>query len=70
MKMCLQFIGGIQVEHHLGQDFYQLREELCSQGRLFEDPKFPAINASLFFSKPPAKRIEWKRPYVTYYFLR
>ncbi|PIK48449.1 putative calpain-9 isoform X1 [Apostichopus japonicus] len=39
----------------------QLRKQLLQKNALFEDPDFPAVNQSLFFSTPP-KPFEWKRP--------
>ncbi|KAK0096665.1 hypothetical protein PV326_004775 [Microctonus aethiopoides] len=44
------------------QDFNTLRQECLSRGELFEDPEFPAVDSSLFFSKRPDRYIEWKRP--------
>ncbi|XP_057319385.1 calpain-A isoform X4 [Microplitis mediator] len=44
------------------QDFNQLRQECLSRGVLFEDPEFPAVDSSLFFSKRPDRYIEWRRP--------
>ncbi|XP_032453779.1 calpain-B isoform X13 [Nasonia vitripennis] len=44
------------------QDFNQLRQECLSQGKLFEDPEFPAIDSSIFYSKRPDRYIEWRRP--------
>lgn len=46
------------------QDFNTLRQECLSRGELFEDPEFPAVDSSLFFSKRPDRYIEWKRPMV------
>ena len=50
------------------QDFYKLREQLYKSKKLFEDPKFPANNDSLYFSQPPKKAIVWKRPYVVQFY--
>ncbi|XP_057301622.1 calpain-5-like [Hydractinia symbiolongicarpus] len=44
------------------QDFKSLRAECVTNGRLFEDPEFPATNSSLYFSKQPPFTAEWKRP--------
>ncbi|XP_076176529.1 calpain A isoform X2 [Ptiloglossa arizonensis] len=44
------------------QDFNTLRRECLSAGVLFEDPEFPPVDSSLFFSKRPDRYIEWKRP--------
>lgn len=45
-----------------GKSFEQLRKECLQQGVLFEDPDFPAADASLFFSQSVPVQIEWKRP--------
>ena len=46
------------------QDFYKLRDQLYKSSKLFEDPKFPANNDSLYFSQAPKRNIIWKRPLV------
>ncbi|XP_063232270.1 calpain-B-like isoform X8 [Bacillus rossius redtenbacheri] len=53
--------SGIRVRGEV-QDFNKLRDECLSQGTLFEDPEFPAEDASIFFSKSPPRPFEWKRP--------
>ncbi|BFF97517.1 calpain-B [Drosophila madeirensis] len=45
-----------------GDDFASLRDSCVGNGTLFEDPDFPANNASLMFSKRPDRYIEWRRP--------
>ncbi|KAM4750161.1 calpain-9 [Anableps anableps] len=45
-----------------GKSFEQLRQECLQKGILFEDPDFPAADASLFFSQSVPVQIEWKRP--------
>jgi calpain len=46
------------------QDFYQLRRQCLVKGKLFEDPQFPAVRESIFFSGGgPKQKIEWKRPH-------
>ncbi|XP_077283019.1 calpain A isoform X1 [Arctopsyche grandis] len=44
------------------QDFQTLRNECLGSGRLFEDPDFPPIDSSLYFSQRPDRRFEWLRP--------
>ncbi|XP_041428675.1 calpain-5 isoform X2 [Xenopus laevis] len=44
------------------QNYLELKKECIRNGKLFEDPEFPASDESLFFSKAPEFRIEWKRP--------
>ncbi|KAE8300615.1 Calpain-9 [Larimichthys crocea] len=56
--------SSIQVEDTQsdGKSFEELRQECLSKGVLFEDPDFPAVDSSLFFSQIVPVQIEWKRP--------
>nr|XP_033330562.1 calpain-A isoform X4 [Megalopta genalis] len=44
------------------QDFNTLRRECLATGSLFEDPEFPPVDSSLYFSRKPDRYIEWRRP--------
>ncbi|XP_078122380.1 calpain-5-like [Sander vitreus] len=44
------------------QHYSDLKRDCINDKTLFEDPEFPAINASLYFRKPPPGHVEWKRP--------
>uniref|UniRef100_UPI0037E9A03E calpain-5-like n=1 Tax=Semicossyphus pulcher TaxID=241346 RepID=UPI0037E9A03E len=44
------------------QHYSELRSDCIRDKKLFEDPEFPATNASLYFSKPITGYVEWKRP--------
>ncbi|KAF7666318.1 hypothetical protein LDENG_00110040 [Lucifuga dentata] len=44
------------------QHYAELKKQCINNKSLFEDPEFPAINASLFYRKPPPGIVEWKRP--------
>ncbi|XP_070699757.1 calpain-5-like [Pempheris klunzingeri] len=44
------------------QHYAELKSGCIKDKTLFEDPEFPATNASLFFRKPPPGVVEWKRP--------
>lgn len=46
------------------QHYAELRRNCIKDKKLFEDPEFPATNSSLFYSKSPPGRVEWKRPGV------
>ena len=46
------------------QDFYKLRRQCLAKGTLFEDPAFPAVRKSIFYSEGPKQKLEWKRPGV------
>ncbi|XP_022240877.1 calpain-B-like isoform X3 [Limulus polyphemus] len=45
------------------QDFEKLRDKCLREGRLFEDPEFPATDISIFYSRTPPRPFEWKRPH-------
>ncbi|XP_053555289.1 calpain-6 isoform X2 [Bombina bombina] len=44
------------------QNYSELKKECMKNGRLFEDPEFPASVESLVYSKAPPPGLEWKRP--------
>lgn len=44
------------------QRYDDLKRDCIKDKRLYEDPEFPATNASLFFRRPPPGIVEWKRP--------
>ncbi|KAL4237591.1 hypothetical protein ACF0H5_002305 [Mactra antiquata] len=44
------------------QSYEQIVQKCKEEGCLFEDPEFPAEDASIFFSKSPPRPFEWKRP--------
>ncbi|KAE8277255.1 Calpain-5 [Larimichthys crocea] len=44
------------------QHYSEIKKDCIDNKTLFEDPEFPATNASLYFRKPPPGRVEWKRP--------
>uniref|UniRef100_A0A3P9DS25 Calpain catalytic domain-containing protein n=1 Tax=Maylandia zebra TaxID=106582 RepID=A0A3P9DS25_9CICH len=39
-----------------------LRDKYVEKNVMFEDPLFPADDSSLFYSRKPSMKIEWKRP--------
>eukprot|EP00064_Thunnus_orientalis_P010941 superscaffoldBa00001530_g10970 len=44
------------------QHYADLKRDCIKDKKLFEDPEFPATNASLYFRKPPPGTVQWKRP--------
>ncbi|XP_060807964.1 calpain-B isoform X6 [Amyelois transitella] len=44
------------------QDFKDIRSRCLSDGRLFEDPEFPAIDRSLYYKEPLDRPLTWLRP--------
>uniref|UniRef100_A0A673BNW5 Calpain-3 n=1 Tax=Sphaeramia orbicularis TaxID=375764 RepID=A0A673BNW5_9TELE len=44
------------------KSFLELRDKYVKQNVVFEDPMFPASDASLFYSRKFPMKFEWKRP--------
>nr|XP_026484142.1 calpain-A-like [Vanessa tameamea] len=44
------------------QDFKEIRSQCLADGKLFEDPEFPATNRSLYYKERPRNRLKWLRP--------
>ncbi|XP_068600210.1 calpain-5-like [Brachionichthys hirsutus] len=44
------------------QHYSELKKNCINDKKLFEDPEFPASDASLYFRKPPPGYVQWKRP--------
>lgn len=42
--------------------YSDIKRHCLKEGVLFEDPDFPAVDDSLFFSKKPPRPFAWKRP--------
>ena len=47
------------------RSFEELRDECLQRGELWEDPDFPATQASVFYHQTPPFTFEWKRPNVS-----
>ncbi len=47
------------------RSFEELRDECLERGQLWEDPDFPAAQASVFYHQTPPFAFEWKRPSVS-----
>ena len=56
---------------HNGVSYEDLKKHCLKQGVLFEDPDFPAVDESMFFSRKPPRPFVWKRPKVvrTFFFI-
>ena len=48
-----------------GKTYDEIKAQCLSEGRLFEDPDFPAVDTSIFYSKAPPRPFQWKRPTVS-----
>ena len=47
-----------------GKTYDEIRQQCLQEGRLFEDPDFPAQDSSIFYSRSPPRPFVWKRPSV------
>lgn len=45
-----------------GQDYEKLRSECLKSGRLFEDPLFPTVDKSMFYTQSVPDGVKWRRP--------
>ncbi|GFO35614.1 calpain-a, partial [Plakobranchus ocellatus] len=45
------------------QNYDDIKKTCLEQGIQFEDPEFPAVDTSIFFSSKPPRPFEWKRPH-------
>lgn len=56
-------------QHHItgvvSQNYEEIKRNCLARRTLFEDPEFPAESSSLYYSQPPKRRVEWKRPKVS-----
>ena len=48
-----------------GKSFAEIKKECLAKGVLFEDPEFPAVDQSIFYSQRPPRPFVWKRPKVS-----
>lgn len=48
-----------------GKTYAEIKAQCLREGRLFEDPDFPAVDSSIFYSRAPPRPFVWKRPGVS-----
>ena len=46
-------------------DFVNVRDKCIAEGKLWEDPEFPADDRSIMATDQPTTSYEWKRPGVS-----
>jgi len=49
-----------------GKSFDEVKAQCLKEKKLFEDPDFPALDSSIFYSRSPPRPFVWKRPSVSY----
>lgn len=47
------------------QIYGDIKSKCLQEGILFEDPEFPAEDTTIFFSRAPPRRFDWRRPTVS-----
>ncbi|TKS83186.1 Calpain-5 [Collichthys lucidus] len=62
VKGCSMFTS---VKAFEGQQYSTLKRQCLQSGLLFEDPRFPATDDSLFYQGNRIGRVVWKRPRVS-----
>lgn len=55
--------GDLKIYPYKNQNYEELKNECLSKGCLFEDPLFPAVDQSIFYTKPLPYGCTWKRPH-------
>lgn len=44
------------------QNYQLLKQECLKNGRVFEDPEFPTLDRSMFYTQSVPRGTKWKRP--------
>ncbi|KAK3800954.1 hypothetical protein RRG08_001202 [Elysia crispata] len=52
----------LEINHSTTMSYSEIKARCLKAGVLYEDPDFPAVEDSLFFSRKPPRPFEWKRP--------
>lgn len=47
-------------------EYERIKRACLKRGELWEDPEFPATQASVFYHQTPPFQFQWKRPKVQY----
>jgi len=50
-----------------GKSFDEVKAQCIREKKLFEDPDFPALDSSIFYSRSPPRPFVWQRPTVSYF---
>jgi len=51
----------------VGKSFDEIKAQCVKEKKLFEDPDFPALDSSIFYSRTPPRPFVWSRPSVSYF---
>jgi len=53
----------------IGKSFDEIKAQCVKEKKLFEDPDFPALDSSIFYSRSPPRPFVWSRPSVSCFVL-
>lgn len=48
-------------------EYERIKRSCLKRGELWEDPEFPATQASVFYHQTPPFQFQWKRPKVKFF---
>ena len=54
-----------KVARVMSQNYKEVKAECLKQGALWEDPSFPAVNKTIYYSYDPGFQFKWMRPGVS-----
>jgi len=49
------------------KSFDEVKAQCLKEKKLYEDPDFPAVDSSIFYSRSPPRPFVWQRPPVSYF---
>lgn len=58
-------VSSVLPVHPDGKSYEEIKSQCLRENKLFQDPDFPAVDSSIFFSRMPPRPFEWKRPSVS-----
>jgi len=72
MTLSSNFIKNYYSVYAIFQDvmseYERIKRSCLKRGELWEDPEFPATQASVFYHQTPPFQFQWKRPKVSFSF--
>ena len=63
VSLCSEHAKPEDAIPHNGTSYADIKAQCLKNEDLYEDPDFPAVDSSLFFSKKPPRPFVWKRPH-------
>lgn len=64
MNNCWDYKINFLVFQDVMSEYERIKRACLKRGELWEDPEFPATQASVFYHQTPPFQFQWKRPKV------